>query len=290
MPKRSSSEAVAVEDQGLAVQYVPLSDINYWTNNPKKHDMGALIQSIRRYGFRDAPIYDRTLNSIIAGNGRVEALAMMKEDGEEPPRGIVVQGDEWLVPVQHGVDASDEREAEAFGLDHNNLTILGGDAGIEALLGMYREDLLVEKLEALGAAHLPVSIDGDDLDALLNPPPINPADAQRFAETEELDEIFGAIQLDLVLTHEAKPYQVWSVGPHILYVVDVTTEHGLWRERLDQVEFFVPYPEPLTVFQKDRPAMLLVTPDAFAASHLLTRAAEFGMEPTLIMNDVRGGA
>ncbi len=57
----------------------------------------TLILSIVRHGFRDAPIYDKTLHAIDAGNGRATAAAILRDeanyvralapdwDGKSPP-------------------------------------------------------------------------------------------------------------------------------------------------------------------------------------------------------------
>jgi hypothetical protein len=112
----------------LRIEYVPLDDILLWDHNPKLHDIGALIESIWRYGFVDEPKYDATLGAIVFGNGRLLALAQGRQAGREPPRGIKQAKDKtWLVPIKFGVDQPSQAEAEALGIDHNNLTMAGGD-------------------------------------------------------------------------------------------------------------------------------------------------------------------
>lgn len=112
----------------LRIEYVPLDDILLWDRNPKMHDIGALLESIWRYGFVDEPKYDAALGAIVFGNGRLMALAQGRAAGREPPRGIKLDpGGAWLVPIKFGVDQSSSAEAEALGVDHNNLTMAGGD-------------------------------------------------------------------------------------------------------------------------------------------------------------------
>jgi hypothetical protein len=53
----------------LEIRYVPIAEAVPWDRNPKRDDIGSLVQSIQRYGFRDAPIFDSTLGAIAAGNG-----------------------------------------------------------------------------------------------------------------------------------------------------------------------------------------------------------------------------
>ena len=75
-----SLTAAAVTDKGirLSIIYVRLSQARKWEKNPKRHDFDKLIASLRRYGFRDAPIYDETLGALVGGNGRLEALERMQ--------------------------------------------------------------------------------------------------------------------------------------------------------------------------------------------------------------------
>lgn len=155
----------------LRIEYVPLSKVVHWDRNPKRHAVEQLAASIRRYGFRDAPIYDATLGALVAGNGRTRVLAIMRDAGGLPPRGIaVIAGGEWAVPVQMGIDAPSRRLAEAFAIDHNNLTLTGGDLTLYDVAGIWNPSYLdvLTDLRVNGDA-LPVTVDADDLDALLGP-------------------------------------------------------------------------------------------------------------------------
>jgi hypothetical protein len=158
--------------EALRLEYVPLTQVRRWDRNPKPHDLGALVESFRRYGFKDPLKYEPELNGgdggIVEGNGRTEALLAMETAGEEPPRGIALGEDgAWAVPVLMGVDAASQAEAEAYGLDHNSLTVLGGTFGPNWPLHLYNLDELTTVLHGLGSAELPVPIDGDYLDGLL---------------------------------------------------------------------------------------------------------------------------
>jgi hypothetical protein len=154
----------------LRIEWMPLSQatLKLWQRNPKKHDLGSIIQSIKKHGFRSPSAYDATLDGIVVGNGRIEALSRMHFQGDTPPRGILVKGEEWFVPVIHGLDSETLEQAEAWGLDENNLGLLGGDLGVESILRMYDEDQLKAILsDAAMAEEMPISLDVDDLDALL---------------------------------------------------------------------------------------------------------------------------
>jgi hypothetical protein len=180
MAKAAKPSDPTPDGDELVIRHVPLDRVRRWDRNPKRHDFGALIQSISRYGFKDPPKFEPSLNGgeggIVEGNGRAEALGMMQVDGQAPPRGVTVDADgRWCIPVLFGVDARSRAEAESYGVDHNNLTLLGGDLGIDAVMGLWDESGLTDLLTALGEdGELPVSLDGEDLDSLLGRPDFGP--------------------------------------------------------------------------------------------------------------------
>lgn len=138
----ASLGAEDIQGEVIEIRFLPLAYVVknikslLLARNSKKHDVGALYQSIWRYGFCDPPKYDATLNNgnggFVFGNGRVEVFALLlqdKLDGKKPPRGIPISkidGD-WVIPFKVGVDCSKESEAIAFSIDHNNLVMSGGD-------------------------------------------------------------------------------------------------------------------------------------------------------------------
>ena len=149
-----------------------------WVDNPKRHDIGSVIQSIERYGFQELPKFDKLLRNstgeqgaIKAGNGRVEALYKMERDGHyELPRGLAKtkDGGQWVLPVIIGVDAETETQAIAYAIDSNNLTMLGGDFNIYDIMHMYDETKYMEILQNLATdGTAPVTVSAEDIDTLL---------------------------------------------------------------------------------------------------------------------------
>jgi ParB family transcriptional regulator, chromosome partitioning protein len=178
-------------DERLQVRYVPLDTLALWDRNPKRHDAEQLATSIRRYGFKDPPKFEPSLNGgrggIVEGNGRAEVLRAMKEAGEDAPRGIGVDAQgAWAVPVLFGVDARSRAEAEAYGVDHNALTLGGSGLGVEDLLRLFDEEALEGLLrDAPDAGELLVSLDAADVDALLAGPDFQPAAADDQSRLDE---------------------------------------------------------------------------------------------------------
>src|SRR6202035_2180138 len=157
-------------EERLELRYVPLAQAQRWDENPKKHDLDALVRSIERHGFGDPPKYDTTLGALVYGNGRSEALERMRQQGKEPPRGILrLDSGDWAVPVIFGVDAESKAAAVAFAIDHNNLTLLGGNLDLSDLLAIWDEEGLKRVLsEAPDAGEILASLNSEDLSALLD--------------------------------------------------------------------------------------------------------------------------
>ena len=141
-------------DQQLRLEYVPLSTAVEWdwVENPKCHDLGGICDSIMRYGFRDPPEYDGSLDAFAQGNGRVKALAHLYRQSPEPrPKYIGLAPDgEWAVPVLFGADSESAAVAKAYAIDANNLTLTGGDAELHDLLQMYDREQLADIVACLG--------------------------------------------------------------------------------------------------------------------------------------------
>lgn len=153
-----------------------------WEDNPKRHDVGALIQSVQLYGFQDTPKYDANLPNVSGGqggikdgNGRVEVLGIM-ERSEDPqtkeryelPRGLGVDGDGvWVMPVDVGTDARSREEAEAYAVDANNLVLSGGDFTPFDAARMWGESYVNMLARLAQADVLPLTVGGDALDQLL---------------------------------------------------------------------------------------------------------------------------
>lgn len=200
-------DVIAEQADLLELRYVLLTEAVQWDANPKQHDIGAQFESITRYGFKDPPKFEPELNGgnggIVEGNGRLEALRWMIDQAYTPPAGIAVLPDgDWAVPMLFGVDAASKEAAEAYGLDHNNLTLMGGD-GITALdiARMYdieQYTAVVKRITETDVALQPVSVDGDDLDSLLN----------RLTQLQEetfIDDMHSGEQSDQPPAHE-HPY------------------------------------------------------------------------------------
>jgi hypothetical protein len=67
--RRPASSGAPPSEERLELRYVPLSQAKRWDENPKRHDLDALVRSIELHGFGDPPKYDATLGALVYGNG-----------------------------------------------------------------------------------------------------------------------------------------------------------------------------------------------------------------------------
>lgn len=168
-----NGEHSTVNSDLLSLRYVPLGQVLHWERNPKKHDEVGIQESLERHGFLDPPKFEPALNGgrggFIEGNGRTHVLEKMRNAELPAPRGIVAEGDAWLLPVIFGVDAESEAAAEAYGVTHNNLTMAGGDFSPADIQRMWDSQGYLNLLGDLAEAnYLPVGFADDTLDALMS--------------------------------------------------------------------------------------------------------------------------
>jgi hypothetical protein len=215
----------------LTITYMRLDEVARWPRNVKRHDIGALVESIRRYGFVDPPKYDHTLGALVYGNGRDEALEWMHAQGDEPPRGVKVDTDGmWLMPVKVGIDAPSEAEAEALALDHNNLTMAGGDFTAWDMSKLWGEGYTDILAGLATSSALPITVDGDALDGLL-------AAMEPTPEAQPGDD--DAPSPDTPT--RCQPGDVWRVGEHTVCCLD-STDRALVERWATGITFVVADP------------------------------------------------
>lgn len=148
-----------MEAEKVRVVLTPLSEITEADRNVKDHDIGAIHESMNRFGFTSPLLMNEATQKLVAGHGRVEALRQKKQFGEKPPKNIEVNDKDWLVPIIRGVYFDNEEEAQAYLLADNRLTELGG----------WNTTALVEELQKLAESSSleGTGFDDADLDALM---------------------------------------------------------------------------------------------------------------------------
>lgn len=160
----------SLQGEYIEIRYIPVGTALVWDKNPKLHTIGDIIESITKNGFRDPPSYDATLDALVEGNGRATALNMMSKGGYSVPRGIMYDDNgDWYMPVNFGINAITRNQAIAYAIDHNNLTMAGGDFTSYDMSRMWSGEEYKELLSGLADANEPpVSLDLQDISALLS--------------------------------------------------------------------------------------------------------------------------
>lgn len=101
------------ELEKLKIEYLPITDIEPYENNAKKHpekQIDQIAESIRKFGFADPIAIWGENNTIVEGHGRL--FAAIKLGYEE-------------VPVIR-LDSLSDEQRKAYGLIHNKLTMNSG--------------------------------------------------------------------------------------------------------------------------------------------------------------------
>ena len=142
----------------LAITYVDIDEVVQWPGNPKEHDLGAITESMLRFGFRDPIAVNRRNHEIEEGHGRTQVLIALRSQGREAPRFIEVnEHGAWRVPIMYFDD--DDITQRGYALAHNRTQELGGGYDDRKLLAAIREQANYGQLLGTG-------FDGDDISAL----------------------------------------------------------------------------------------------------------------------------
>ena len=205
--KKKQPQPVAIDDQDLEFKDVPslvfikVSDgvQLLWAENPKLHNIGDVVESIQKHGFQELPKYDRHIG-IKAGNGRIEALAWMEQDGKyELPRGLarIKETKEWVMPLLIGTDAESLDLARSYAVDSNNLTMTGGDFTALDISRLWDQGQYLNVLKHLKLTdNMPVSVDGDDLDLLAKILDFSPFPDDDYDDVED-DHNLAHVQVNI---------------------------------------------------------------------------------------------
>jgi hypothetical protein len=155
----------------LKIEYLKFAEISPYEKNPKEHDVQLITESIKERGFR-VPIvidsFDPSRKVIAAGHGRFKALSYLyRFSPENPPEGIKLdEQNNWLIPCVTGIDSDSIEDFEAFLIDDNNLTLMGGDFTALDASRMWNMEAYLEILSR--TIDKVKSVDIDDLTLMTN--------------------------------------------------------------------------------------------------------------------------
>jgi hypothetical protein len=141
---------------GVELRLVPLAELHRWDRNPKDHDIGLLVQSLKTYGLVRPPALSTSTGKLLYGHGLSEALETMRAEGDDPPRRVQVSDDgEWLIPTTV-VDLEEPLHEPYLVIDNRSTELGGWDHGV--LPSILADIAAGGRLELTG-------FDADDLEA-----------------------------------------------------------------------------------------------------------------------------
>jgi len=109
------------------LELVPLDELKPNPRNAKRHAPQTIGRSIDRFGMMEPVIVDRRTGYLVAGHGRTESIAEMRDSGAKPPVGITVDDKgRWLVPAMTNWASKNDAEADAAMIALNRTTEIGG--------------------------------------------------------------------------------------------------------------------------------------------------------------------
>lgn len=198
--------AVAHPEAGRYVAYLDLDEVALAPRNPKQHAAEEIRASVSHFGMAELPLLDDRTERLVAGHGRIIDLRTRKAAGEDPPDGVRLEGDRWLVPVVRGWASRSDHDAEAYLVTSNHLTTLGG-------------------WDPRGLAELMADLSNADeaLAALTGLSPADIDDMIKLLEPADLDKLAGELG-------EPDPSDTWpivrvKVAPHV---------HAAWRTAVEE--------------------------------------------------------
>jgi predicted RNA methylase len=123
-PHAQNAHNAQTADEALRVDWISLPDLlsRLEPENPRKHDLPRLKESIRANGFVAPPLLNEKTGRLVFGHGRALALqSLHREDPEKPPARIRVDAKGWLVPVLRGLSFQTDEDALRYLLADNRV-------------------------------------------------------------------------------------------------------------------------------------------------------------------------
>lgn len=167
------------------ITWFPIHDLTLWDDNPNEGDVGAIINSIKQFGYNDViAVYH---GMIMGGNHRLKAvLQLLNSDYVLSERDTQLR----LVNGNHEISAIDvshletQTEANAFALALNRTARLGYD-------DPYQLTKLLKEIAASSEKLLiSTGFDADDIEELLRGiPDFQPVDGFEQPRLDEFDPI-----------------------------------------------------------------------------------------------------
>lgn len=163
------------QTEPLTIERVPVTELTHHPDNPREGDIGALCESLQRFGQYRPIVCNRATRHILAGNHTWQAIRALG----------------WELVEVAWVEV-DPAEETAIMLADNRTSELGG----------YDPDLLRDVLLAATSNLDATGYDGDDLDAILDQRFLAPT-ARRRAATSGTCRI-GSVEFKLLGHHLAR--------------------------------------------------------------------------------------
>jgi hypothetical protein len=226
----------------IKIQYRELSELTPDARNARTHtskQIDSIAASIREFGWT-VPILVDAKGAIIAGHARFQAATRL---GMKSVPTIELSN---LTKAQH----------RAYMLADNKLAL---DAG-------WDDEILGQELEELMDLGFDMALTGfgqEEIDLLLA--------EQGEDETPEEKNLSKVDALLKEPENKVERGDVWRMGDHMLYCMDVVTQHSEWAGELKSGDLLCVYAGPFVALSKKAQdaRLIIVQPDPYVAGHIL---------------------
>lgn len=250
---------MTIKPQDLVVESVRVDELKPFDGNPRVGDVGAISVSLERNGQYRPIVVNRRDNTILAGNHTWKAARSLG----------------WETIAATYVDVDEEQARRIVLVDNRSNDVASYDE--HALVDLLTSVVTDEGLDGL----LGTGFDGDDLDRLLadlDDPDFGDGDREEPQPKEDDGKVLSMsdVTLDKPAEYDTQMGDVWVIdGKHLLFVVDLFTDHQMWVDVLEPGDVFVPYPEPYITLTEgaDKARLVMVAPSPYLAAHVLHRHA-----------------
>lgn len=116
----------ALQEEGaIWIEYMDIQQLQPDPENPKDHDIGALTESVGRFGYLNPMAINEETKTLIYGHGRWKTLMGSLERRDNVPAHVFDRHGTWYAPVVRGIHL-DPASGLAYVIADNQMTFLGG--------------------------------------------------------------------------------------------------------------------------------------------------------------------
>lgn len=263
-------------------EYMLLSDIKPFDQNPKAHDEAKIRESIELYGFTNGMLLCERRKELAEGHGRLSVLEQMQGEGAPIPEGIEVSKDgKWLAPVQRGWSSKDDEAFKKYVVMANETVIKGGWAPEIVDYMEQFDDLGGTGFEPEDMSALKAALEGVDDSGPVRKPytrAVNVPQYEPVGPVPDLRELVDYTKSDELKNRVEEAVKAGEIDEQVAaFLIHAADRHTVFNYR--KAAEFYPYQSPAVKQLMEESALVIIDPDdaiKFGFAKLEERIEELG--------------